>query len=131
MGTSPTTYQLIHSRIVARRSSLGQVEKTKDGQFWTASATAIVRVSLQSGCGHEDVGNAHFKDRDKGEVLHKAKKVCTAVRLQALFFLMPSFLWLLLLLLLLLVVPMLRSWVCREQCRRVLVLLFNRPVQQP
>ncbi|CAN0228810.1 unnamed protein product, partial [Hapterophycus canaliculatus] len=48
---------------------------TKDGQFWTAAATAIVRVALQNGCGHEDVGNAHFKDRDKGEVLLKAKKV--------------------------------------------------------
>lgn len=52
-----------------------QVEKSDDGRFWMASATAIVRVALGNGCGHEDVGNAHLKDRDKGEVLQRVKKV--------------------------------------------------------
>lgn len=56
-----------------------QVEKSDDGRHWMASATAIVRVALANGCGHEDVGNAHLKDRDKGEVLQRVKKVCTAV----------------------------------------------------
>ncbi len=45
-----------------------------------ASATAIVRVALGNGCGHEDVGNAHLKDRDKGEVLQRVKKVGAYVR---------------------------------------------------
>lgn len=40
-----------------------------------AGATAIVRITLANGCGHEDVGNAHMKDRDKGEVLSRVKKV--------------------------------------------------------
>ncbi|CAN0226557.1 unnamed protein product, partial [Laminaria digitata] len=48
--------------------------KTEDGRFWTAAATAIVRVALSNGSGHEDVGNAHLKDRDKGEVLERVKK---------------------------------------------------------
>ncbi|CAM9594355.1 unnamed protein product [Ascophyllum nodosum] len=53
--------------------SVDYVEKTSDGK-WTAAATAIVRVALKNGVGHEDVGNAHLKDRDKGEVLERAKK---------------------------------------------------------
>lgn len=51
-----------------------QIEKTEDGRYWTAAATAIVRVVLSNGCGHEDVGNAHLKDKDKGEVLERVKK---------------------------------------------------------
>lgn len=35
-----------------------------------------MRVALSNGSGHEDVGNAHLKDRDKGEVLERTKKVC-------------------------------------------------------
>ncbi|CAM9816865.1 unnamed protein product, partial [Ectocarpus fasciculatus] len=48
--------------------------KSEDGRFWMAGATAIVRIALANGCGHEDVGNSHMKDRDKGEVLSRVKK---------------------------------------------------------
>lgn len=65
--------------------TLAQVEKTSDGK-WTAAATAIVRVSLKNGVGHEDVGNAHLKDKDKGEVLEKTKKVVNAFFYLYLFF---------------------------------------------
>ncbi|CAM9272922.1 unnamed protein product [Discosporangium mesarthrocarpum] len=51
------------------------VEKTQDGRFFVAAVTAIVKVALKDGAGHEDVGYAHLKDKDKGEVLERAKKV--------------------------------------------------------
>lgn len=51
------------------------MERTEDGRYWTAAATAIVRIALSNGSGHEDVGNAHLKDKDKGEVMERAKKV--------------------------------------------------------
>lgn len=54
---------------------VNQVERTEDGRYWTAAATAIVRIVLSNGSGHEDVGNAHLKDKDKGEVMERVKKV--------------------------------------------------------
>lgn len=57
-----------------RQHAHKQVERTEDGRHWTAAATAIVRVALSNGSGHEDVGNAHLKDKDKGEVMERAKK---------------------------------------------------------
>lgn len=34
-----------------------------------------MRVALPNGSGHEDVGNAHLKDKEKGELLERVKKV--------------------------------------------------------
>ncbi|CAM9213127.1 unnamed protein product [Choristocarpus tenellus] len=54
--------------------STDYLEKTPDGKFFVAAVTCIVKVAVKDGAGHEDVGHAHLKDKDKGEALERAKK---------------------------------------------------------
>ena len=42
---------------------------------WCVGVTAIVRVTLQDGSFHENVGFAEAKNQSKGEAMQEAKKV--------------------------------------------------------
>ena len=43
--------------------------------MWCVGVTAIVRVTLQDGSFHENVGFAEAKNQSKGEAMLEAKKV--------------------------------------------------------